>query len=451
MKITFEGQTHDFPDDFTDADIQKALGGKGPGTVAAPPTFKQRAASREKAGSIMPFASEAVSTGARAVAPYLPVPTGLQRLLQGDAGDVGKAVVPQTPTDVGALLGTALAPPTRAPALMRILFGAAGGEVGNEIEGGPTGRGLAVGGGGAAAGEVASKVGGKVMRSVPGAKGRIAADDAQRVGGAIGHISPPLAGAQSAEELRTLAAGPGRAALGDAKEEAVRAIEAMLGGQPINVPAAGPAPVPLRDANMQMSQIGARAFSRNPLDRTVNGIDQRQLYGDYVQQIEAALSGTPGAAERWTTAQGEYSTGRTLLKSLLESPRAFTQYSGEPVRLNTQTLQGAIANPRTEALLRQKLGNENFDHLVEAVTRGGRLGERDELVPGPGRMSDTLRMMLSRKGGTPLALAAPVTTLLPNLGSRYAGRAPYTAPTPLQILLDAGGQKAADQAPGRSR
>src|SRR5439155_15496343 len=120
-----------------------------------------------------------------------------------------------------------------------------------------------------AAMEAASPVLGKVLRSLPGAKGRIAARDAAGYGQQMGQQSPPLAGAQTAEDLRTLAAGPGQQALGTAKGAANQAIAQGIGARnALSIPSSGPNPMTLQEANDALSAIDVRTFRKNQLDRT---------------------------------------------------------------------------------------------------------------------------------------------------------------------------------------
>jgi hypothetical protein len=69
----------------------------------------------------------------------------------------------------------------------------------------------------------------------------------------------------------------------------------------------------------------------------------------------------------------------------------------------------------------------------------------DRLAGGAGGMLDALMRMGRQGGGFGTTAALPFQTLLPNIGSKYAGTAPYTAPTGIQILLDALGIQAADE------
>ena len=75
---------------------------------------------------------------------------------------------------------------------------------------------------------------------------------------------------------------------------------------------------------------------------------------------------------------------------------------------------------------------------MNVLTRGGGVGTRDILAPGQGRMSDAFMQSFGRgtNTGSLQALGVPFRTLLPNVGSQYAGQAPYSLPPELQKLLD---------------
>jgi hypothetical protein len=435
QQVEFEGKIHEFPDDASQAEIAKALGG---GSTPQPNTVT---------AGYQKYIGEPLATGVRKAGQALDwadrgfgmfkAPEGNPAQLQQFARDV----TPQTPLQAGAAIGTGVAGglasrfgSTGLPAaLWRVLGGAVGGEAGGQVQGAPTGQGALLGGGPAAIGEGVGGIGGKVLRSLPGAKGRIAGQDAAALGGEIGRQSPPLAGASTAGELRTMAAGPGREALGTAKEQAITQIESMLPPSPtINVPTLG-GPMSLRDANNKLSEIGARAFSKNPLERNILGVDQRQLYGQAANEIDAALP--QDARPLWQTAQADYKKGLALLKPL-QSPSAFRQYPDE-VQLNTPKLQEYVANPKNEAALRNKLGDQGYEALVNVLTRGGGAGTRDILAPGQGRVMDALLQTFGRgQGGATQFIGAPLRTALPNVGSQYAGRAPYSLPPALQSVLD---------------
>jgi len=361
---------------------------------------------------------------------------------------VAEVIVPQTPTGAGAFLGTL---PFGGPAgrILGAAGGAALGSAGSGNELAAVGKDAALSGAGAALGEGVSALGSKLIRSLPnnpffGGKRNIAEGDAAGYGARMGEQSPPLAGAGTAQDLRTMASGPGRTALGDAKEQVVQAVEAQIGNQALPMPSLGGTGMSLRQANDALSEIGARAFSKNPLDRTFNGIDQRRLYGEVARDIEAGLGAIdPRAAAMFAEGQAVYRQGMAFLKPLERQDAFRMDPSG--LQFNTPAIQRLVNSPKGEAMLRNKLGDEGFEALRDTMLRGGAPGEVDRLAGGPGGLLDALLQMGRQGGGFGTTAALPFRTALPNVGSRYAGTAPYTAPAGAQALLDYLGIQAADQ------
>jgi len=355
--------------------------------------------------------------------------------------------VPRNLTEAGAQLAQAAVPGGNAA--LRIGAQALGGEVGNQIAGGPTGQGALEGGGSALAGELIGGGLGYVARGLPGAKGRIAAQDAAAYGTEMGRQSPPLAGAQSVQDLRGLAQGAGKAQLGAAKERTVQDIEGLIGGAqtPLSVPALSrDRNLTLREANDLLSEIGARAFSRNPLDRTFQGVDQRKLYGQIASELDAALGAAhPEAPALWQQAQADYKRGLALLRPL-QQQNAY-RLSPNDVQFNTPAMQRFVQNPRNAALLRNKLGDADYEALVNVLTRGAGQGQ-DILASGRGGMLDAFRQTFGRgtNSGAAGYLGVPLRTLLPNIGSEYVGRQPYSFPPALQQILDLAVQRGTQEA-----
>mgnify|MGYP001612449813 FL=1 len=457
-RIEFEGQVHEFPDDATEAEITQALGG---GTQRPPFLSGLVEAYRNPKALV----AELLGGSERA-----PLPGGYRSPEAEMAGKIASAPVPSSFLESGQLIGTALGGPAgravpgaarilgrAAPAVGRVIGGAIGGETGGRLEGAPPGRGALLGGGGAATGEVLGPVLSKVFRSLPGMKARIAGHDAAKFGMEMERLAPPLGGARTAEDIRALAAGPGREALGQAKEQAVQQIEARLGQlQPVLypwqpgyaapghmiMPSLGNRAMTLREANDALSEIGARAFSKNPLDRTFQGVDQRRLYGRIEKEIEQGLRGldpTGGALQLWQPAQQTYKAGLALMR---ETGRKGAFRTGADLQFNTPAFQRRLADPRVEADLRKRFGDVGFERLRDRMLRGGAPGEVDVLAPGSGRMSQAAGEILRGKGGAPQIPALLLRTPLPNLGSTYAGRPPYTLPPALQTILDLALQKA---------
>lgn len=114
---------------------------------------------------------------------------------EGRINPLSTPVVPQTLLEAVMMLATGgasrLAPALykQAPVLARVLFGAGGGEIGNQFEGGTPGKGALIGGGGAVAGEVAGKGIEMGRRMLPGAKRAISLDDTRRVGADIADVT----------------------------------------------------------------------------------------------------------------------------------------------------------------------------------------------------------------------------------------------------------------------
>src|SRR3972149_307468 len=232
--------------------------------------------------------------------------TGLSPVSLGPFSEtVAETVIPQTPLQAGIMAGTAaggalLSGPAKVgrplagtvpPWLARILGGTAGGAAGGAVgeEGALTGA--ALGAGTSALGEAGGAGANKLLRSLPGMKRAINLRDVRSVGGTGGEIAPPLRGATTVGGVREMAAGGGLANLGQMKESAVRQIERVIGPTArFEMLSLGGSAMTLREANDRLSEIGARAFSRNPLDRTFQGIDQRQLYGEVARDIRRGIA-----------------------------------------------------------------------------------------------------------------------------------------------------------------
>src|SRR3972149_3661451 len=204
--------------------------------------------------------------------------TGLSPVSLGPFSETGaEAGIPQPPPPAGGM-----GRPRGGPA-----GGAAGGAVGEE--GALTGA--ALGAGTSALGEAGGAGANKLLRSLPGMQRAINLRDVRSVGETVGEIAPPLRGATTVGGVREMAAGGGLANLGQMKESAVRQIERVIGPTArFEMLSLGGSAMTLREANDRLSEIGARAFSRNPLDRTFQGIDQRQLYGEVARDIRRGIA-----------------------------------------------------------------------------------------------------------------------------------------------------------------
>lgn len=405
------------------------------------------------------------------------------------AQQYAKYVVPQTATEAGLMAGTLAAGPAlsmagkAAPALAAALKGtgnasrlipavarvagatvggAAGGSVGGENESAGTGAltGLLAG----TLGEGASYAAGKVARSLPGAAKRIANKDAARIGQDIEAVTStstnPAARNHTvfgdigtANDLNATAAGKGLRDLGTRKASRLAAIERAL-GQDITVPSLSSAPVSLTEANEQLSEIGSKAFSKNPLDRTVNGIDQRRLYGKVRDEIQKAIDAvSPDLGTHWHNAQRAYAGGRAVLDELLRNPGIYTG-TGKGMTLNTSRLQALLRDPDIQAELRAKLGDAGFDRIVKSITRGAPLGSQDILANERAPLSARSLLSLGLRGspfaaaghavaGVPGAIIGELlgAAALPNSAARYVGKAPYVVPGPVKTAVDIAAEK----------
>lgn len=75
--------------------------------------------------------------------------------------------------------------------------------------------------------------------------------------------------------------------------------------------------------------------------------------------------------------------------------------------------------------------------LQTELLRGGPLGSSDRLTSGEGGPLDALmEVARGRNTGASQYVRVPVSTVLPNVGSQYAGTAPYSPPDAAKALLD---------------
>lgn len=199
----------------------------------------------------------------------------------------------------------------------------------------------------------------------------------------------------------------------------------------------------LREANDRLSEIGARAFSRDPAERNFAGIDQRKLYGQVYREIVEGIrqAGGPEAAAAWEAAQGQYSKGLALIggggkKGVLDRAGAYDVSRGE---ISMRGLQTILADPKVQRNLRVKLGEDDYARLVDSITRGAGVGERDVLASGPQTMLGVLRDLFGeQRGGTAKWASAIPRLFAPNLPTKYVGRAPdIGARSSVQSIIDA--------------
>jgi hypothetical protein len=384
------------------------------------------------------------------------------------AGDVGaRFIVPQSGTEAGIMLGTLGAGPAlsaagkvipplgravakagpllmgRAGATTAQKFGApaariagatAGGAIGGGVTGEGAGKGALLGAGSALAGESMVALAGKLVRSLPGAQTAIDRRMAKDVGKAIEDISAPLKGAKTAKDLQQLAV-EGERKLGLAKERIVQHIEAHT--KPILAPSLGRKAVTLRTANEKLTEMGKHAFSQ------AGTLADKQAYHRLSKEIADGLDVVdPSKAARglWEQAQANYRKGLGLIDMLTPKP-TFTR-GPLGVRLKTPTVQEYLADPRTQQELRSRLAPAEFNRLVNVLTRGGGLGTKDALKSlYPTTLTGgLLGSGLGVGGGLGLGPLggglAGLPMLVPNVLSRYAGRAPAAPGQGVRTLAD---------------
>lgn len=430
-------------------------------------------------GKIFAAPGEAILQGANAVGLRNDSPeaaAGGLRAAQESGKGIAQYVVPQTPAQAGAVIGTLAAPPLIgtgaavgmvAPWLARIIGATAGGAAGGALESGKEG---AIEGGGTAAvgatlGEGATALGGKVLRSTDWGRRFINRADAARFGEAAGEVAPTLRPGTTANELQRTAEGQGLARMGAAKEEAVQAIEGQMPGQPGAYRVAphtagyentylGPKDVlinggermSLRDANNELSRIGDMMRGIAPLDPRYKDVPLKDAYARVAQEIRDGIEqhGGPAAVAQWDASQAAYRAGRSGVLPIMERPALFKQ--GE---FNAQDAQRWLKTPENRADLAKALGGnlgtgENlgaYNKLVDSITRGAGAGMVDVSAgQAPG--------LLSGRGsyGMWRAPVEAVRALFPNASSKYVGRVPLNASPRTRTMADVIGERLADEA-----
>lgn len=324
-----------------------------------------------------------------------------------------------------------------APAAARVIAGAGAGATGAAIDKGDIGTGALAGGGITAAIEATSPLLGKVLRSLPGMKGYIARQDAANLGQTIGEIVPPLAGAKTAGDLQNIGRvyGSGKKNLAGLFQD----IDAQIGQTPVSIPTLGEEPVLLSDALKELSKLGPKGYggaNKNLMTRTAAGMDARATREQLLDEIrgEIATQVGPDYLAKYDTARDMYRKGNAAI-DVLKSPTAYREFPSSAPILHTPTMQAYISTHRGELI--QRLGQEGFDKLVDTVTRGGGLGYRDVLAPGPGGITDAFSSWLrGQNTGATQMMRVPLATVLPNIGSEYAGRVPFTPTERLKKILD---------------
>ncbi len=423
--IEFEGQQHEFPDDFTDADIAKALGPAQP--AGAPPS--------ENYGQRL----------ARTAYPALvEKPLADIKALPGKIAEAGQALMhPKMST----LLPLTLGP--ESTALTRLGTIAAGKmmdqpssdwwenlKTATKGVGGDWQKPLTVATSPAAMEAVfpaASAAGSKLYRSTAAGRSAINATDAANFGRAAEEVAPTLNPGRTAETMQRTAEGRGLANIGAGKEVATQDVEGALtaasGMRPIPgniyIPSMGRA-MSIRDANNELSSIGDQMRGIKPLDpRFPNDVNLKQEYGRLAEEIKAGITHVagPDAAARWAQGQSEYMAGREVGNELIGRTNLFKQ--GE---FTMAELQRWLRNPDNRAELARKLGGDlstgqnlgAYNRLVDAIERGAAPGMVD-------RLAGEAPSFFSGRGsyGTWRAPMEIFRTAFPNFASRYVGRVPY--------------------------
>lgn len=409
---------------------------------------------------------------------------------------VAKFIVPQTPTEALAAVGTAavagpLGPalglaghPARA-AMARIAGGAIGGEAGNLLEGKQPGRGALMGGGGAAVGEAATAVGGKLVRSALAR--RVNRRQTAQVGEAIEQIVPQFKGTpmRTAADLEALARQP---ELGEQKLSRYlqKRIDQMKGQLPLDpetgqtlieipalpsrvraatptAPAGGvlgpegvpepPMPLNVRgwspdDLVAEIQKLGNVGFGDtyiDPVGRTLDHKAARELWEMAKGQFERALkrldpTGTALAAYR--DGNKVYATGSAVLR-LLRDGNAFAPVPNDTL-LNFPGLQRFFGEHRAYYQTPSRMTPEEYNTLFRAIYHGGPIGSMDRVTRSVLPADAAAQMGRSGGGTGTLGVLAP-RTLLPGIGFQYTGRPPYVAPDTLKVLADMAMQRAISQ------
>lgn len=502
-RIEFEGTTHEFPDDFSDADIATALGG---GRAPAGPSMGQRisAGLGTAKGAVQRGLDYIDTLGGTLKGTRAGAPTSRGFIAPADANPI-----PGTLTEAGGQLGQAVIPGAAVArsglgagwqALARVLGPAIGGEIGNQLEGGQTGRGALTQGGGALLGEAIGQgvggAGGAILRgvsnnSIAGGKRNIANNYQATVGRTIGELIPELGTPRTGEDfaaLARLARGtrlpPGMSQqpgheelLGGMLDTAAANINQLVGPRGLNItqvpPGALPATVPPAGAATLLNAQGqpiqgtaASAGSAVPFDQALGLL--RQLYGrayhggvgatnpaiaaldptaakqaaDVLkQEITAELQRlSPEARNLFQTSQNKYAMGTEIAADIDQALRL----SPNRTELTEPALQQTVFNRLGDVsakLGRQRVaedtpGDALTKYLAAVYNRGG-LGKTIPAT-GTGNIGDSFRRaFLQGQGGTPSAIAAVPKAVAENAGAVYTGQKPYSGFTLPPVLQQA--------------
>lgn len=374
------------------------------------------------------------------------------------------------------------------PALIRALGIGAGTGIGAAASGQPPLESLergAMAGGGAGAMEVGGAIGSKLARSGHGAKQFIAEERMRDIAAGMREHAPGLEAVgpiEKAVDIKKYGGPEGKAALGQAKEQAIQAAELDMSETihrqtgmtlvPSEIPLWTEAPAPgvplkpriggwggpgrrevtLREANEQLSQLYEDAYGVRSWER---GIDTRQAqldYRDLSARIETAMGHggiynvpTPKAAGIFRQAQNEYKAGRGF-GDLTNESALYRQFpSGEQIQPDQLAI--IMQRPAVRDELINRLGGldpgstttgpgvRKYQDFLRTVLRGQASGA-GAVVQGAGRSLDAPMDLTRGSRGSGLLATFGLRFAAPNIGAQYPGVQPRQVPNAAQIILD---------------
>jgi hypothetical protein len=468
-----DGSIGEFPDTMDDAQIQAVLRKQFGGGPPAAPSFGQRVSGMLSKGKA------AVQSGLNAVdtlggrLPGTPpgafTPPASVNPMPGSLTEAG--------VTYGVPVGGRLAKFGGAgqQALARLTGGLVGGGAGSVMEGkNPVSQeGAMTIAAPLALGEIFGGGVPRVAQMFPGVKSAISESNARNLHGTLADIDPDIGRVIARQQVKpTLKGGTTAAKIqqgikgGDVQNTASASMERdvgavnMLSNAPkFNSPAikqaydalpdlekqmlvgaVDPAGFTLKQAQAIRGYLGSGAFGMSPQGQGVSPVAKQMLWGDVGKEIEGGLS--PVARPLWQQANRRYA-GTMGATDALSDRNAF-QGLNNRILLNRNQLSDYLAQNREDMV--RRLGPQGYDALVERVLGGAQPGTRDILTPGAGGVTDAFMQTFGRgQGGSPQMLGAPLRTVLPNLGSQYTGRRPFSIPPQLQELLDVIFQRQAGQ------
>lgn len=378
-----------------------------------------------------------------------------------EARGIAEFVVPQTTTQAGITAGTLAGGPFGvAPRIAgATLGGAFGGAFGEE---GPLAGGIEgfVGG---AAGELFGAAWGKIARSRPGGRQAVNFKDVDAIASEIGDLVPPLKNLRTPQDLKRASVSvQHRRELGDRYDGALTEVDRLIGRNKIVAPSLGvthgvptgvmgpsgapvtqqaPKPLTIAEAVRAASEIGFSGFGGakdTPILRTMAAKQRRETYAAALGEIKTELmrlNPTGEAVTAFEAARKEYAVGITFLNILRDTPGVFRRLPGGQ-EVNVNALRQGFE--RKFSKLEVTLLPDELERITRVLYRGAPLGAGDIMASSTGNMSSAANQLLRSGGGTgTLGVLAP-RTLLPNVGSEYAGRAPFSLGPATQTGLDLG-------------